>query len=219
MFLPLPAVWTLRACLSASLPLPPLRQPLLSVNLQSGINLDCPFALIALDLSSCLIAAFPCCFCSTCLPDLSLPPSSYQLIRGGSFCGEELLSWGLQPRINLHCLPPALSTVTSLTAVEAFVLEAADLVYVTSHFAVSGPHLRYLVNRRYLTLSGEWHAPLSECPPLRRLICLHHLALDSECPSLGYLFFRSLLAHCLPASGESLPQAPDLYTLPRASLL
>jgi len=54
----------------------------------------------------------------------------------GSFTGEELLSWGLSKQPSLDCLPLASSTLTTLSTVEAFVLSAQDLAFVTSHFRV-----------------------------------------------------------------------------------
>ncbi|KAK1417872.1 hypothetical protein QVD17_27006 [Tagetes erecta] len=54
-------------------------------------------------------------------------------LRPGDFCGEELLSWALLPSSNLH-LPSSTRTVTALTEVEAFALQAEDLKFVANQF-------------------------------------------------------------------------------------
>lgn len=49
------------------------------------------------------------------------------------FCGEELLTWALDPRPSI-ILPSSTRTVTVLTEVEAFALAAEDVTFVASQF-------------------------------------------------------------------------------------
>ncbi|KAM7274145.1 hypothetical protein ACFE04_028809 [Oxalis oulophora] len=54
-------------------------------------------------------------------------------LRGGDFCGEELLTWALMPTSNIN-LPLSTRTVKCLTEVEAFALRAEDLKFVSTQF-------------------------------------------------------------------------------------
>ncbi|KAL5201803.1 hypothetical protein ABZP36_036157 [Zizania latifolia] len=54
-------------------------------------------------------------------------------LRPGDFAGEELLTWALLPKTNVH-LPISTRTVRSLTEVEAFALRAEDLKFVSNQF-------------------------------------------------------------------------------------
>ncbi|KAM4083778.1 hypothetical protein ACB094_08G082300 [Castanea mollissima] len=54
-------------------------------------------------------------------------------IGSGDFCGEELLTWALDPRPNV-ILPSSTRTVKAITEVEAFALVAEDLKFVASQF-------------------------------------------------------------------------------------
>ena len=54
-------------------------------------------------------------------------------LRPGDFCGEELLTWALTPNFSPN-LPPSTRTVKALTEVEAFALQAEDLIFVASQF-------------------------------------------------------------------------------------
>ncbi|GLU11837.1 hypothetical protein SLE2022_285570 [Rubroshorea leprosula] len=51
----------------------------------------------------------------------------------GDFCGEELLTWALDPHTCI-VLPSSTRTAKAVTAVEAFSLRAEDLKFVASHF-------------------------------------------------------------------------------------
>ncbi|KAF8028059.1 hypothetical protein BT93_E0851, partial [Corymbia citriodora subsp. variegata] len=51
----------------------------------------------------------------------------------GDFCGEELLTWALDPRLSV-VLPSSTRTVKALKEVEAFSLAAEDLKFVASQF-------------------------------------------------------------------------------------
>ncbi|XP_050221002.1 cyclic nucleotide-gated ion channel 18-like [Mercurialis annua] len=54
-------------------------------------------------------------------------------LRPGDFCGEELLTWALMPNAGGH-LPSSTRTVKALSEVEAFALEAGDLIFVAQQF-------------------------------------------------------------------------------------
>lgn len=54
-------------------------------------------------------------------------------IGPGDFCGEELLTWALDPRPSI-ILPSSTRTVTALTEVEAFALVSEDVKFVASQY-------------------------------------------------------------------------------------
>ncbi|KAL2558721.1 Cyclic nucleotide-gated ion channel 1 [Forsythia ovata] len=54
-------------------------------------------------------------------------------LKGGDFCGEELLTWALDPHSSSN-LPISTRTVQALSEVEAFALVADDLKFVASQF-------------------------------------------------------------------------------------
>ncbi|KAF2321554.1 hypothetical protein GH714_000392 [Hevea brasiliensis] len=54
-------------------------------------------------------------------------------LKEGDFCGEELLTWALDPKAG-SCLPSSTRTVMAITEVEAFALEAEELKFVASQF-------------------------------------------------------------------------------------
>ncbi|GBG62662.1 hypothetical protein CBR_g31681 [Chara braunii] len=55
-------------------------------------------------------------------------------LRAGDFCGEELLTWALEPKSQHDSLPKSSRRVVILDEVEAFSLSADDLKYVASQF-------------------------------------------------------------------------------------
>lgn len=55
-------------------------------------------------------------------------------IGPGDFCGEELLTWALDPRPSVIALPSSTRTVKAISEVEAFALIAEDLKFVASQF-------------------------------------------------------------------------------------
>lgn len=55
------------------------------------------------------------------------------LLKEGDFCGEELLTWALDPKSGSN-LPSSTRTVNALTEVEAFALIADELKFVASQF-------------------------------------------------------------------------------------
>lgn len=56
-----------------------------------------------------------------------------EYLKAGDFCGEELLTWALDPHTSSN-LPISTRTVRALTEVEAFALKAEDLKFVASQF-------------------------------------------------------------------------------------
>eukprot|EP00494_Astrolonche_serrata_P013722 UN13846 len=58
------------------------------------------------------------------------------VLKGGDFCGEELLTWALDPAA-VSNLPSSTRTVKTLSEVEAFVLRADDLKFVATQFGNS----------------------------------------------------------------------------------
>lgn len=55
------------------------------------------------------------------------------LLKEGDFCGEELLTWALDPKSGVN-LPSSTRTGKALTEVEAFALTADELKFVASQF-------------------------------------------------------------------------------------
>ena len=55
------------------------------------------------------------------------------VLKAGDFCGEELLTWALDPN-NPTNLPISTRTVETISEVEAFALTADDLKFVASQF-------------------------------------------------------------------------------------
>ncbi|KAL6286080.1 hypothetical protein ACE6H2_010470 [Prunus campanulata] len=58
---------------------------------------------------------------------------STAVLKEGDFCGEELLTWALDPKASSN-LPSSTRTVKAITEVEAFALEAEELKFVASQF-------------------------------------------------------------------------------------
>ncbi|KAE8077860.1 hypothetical protein FH972_016379 [Carpinus fangiana] len=56
-----------------------------------------------------------------------------EYLKAGDFCGEELLTWALDPNTSSN-LPISTRTVQALIEVEAFALKADDLKFVASQF-------------------------------------------------------------------------------------
>eukprot|EP00252_Welwitschia_mirabilis_P026390 TRINITY_DN8669_c0_g1_i1.p1 TRINITY_DN8669_c0_g1~~TRINITY_DN8669_c0_g1_i1.p1 ORF type:complete len:249 (+),score=42.34 TRINITY_DN8669_c0_g1_i1:65-748(+) len=54
-------------------------------------------------------------------------------LKQGDFCGEELLTWALDPKAGIN-LPSSTRTVKALSEVEGFALRAEDLKFVASQF-------------------------------------------------------------------------------------
>uniref|UniRef100_A0A0E0PYM7 Cyclic nucleotide-binding domain-containing protein n=1 Tax=Oryza rufipogon TaxID=4529 RepID=A0A0E0PYM7_ORYRU len=55
------------------------------------------------------------------------------VLKGGDFCGEELLTWALDPT-SVSSLPSSTRTVKTMSEVEAFALRAEDLKFVATQF-------------------------------------------------------------------------------------
>ncbi|KAK7832566.1 putative cyclic nucleotide-gated ion channel 5 [Quercus suber] len=75
------------------------------------------------------------------------------LLKEGDFCGEELLTWALDPKAGSN-LPSSTRTVKALTEVEAFALEAEELKFV-AFIAVS---LGAFIAGRFSTPSVSTHS-------------------------------------------------------------
>lgn len=58
---------------------------------------------------------------------------NYSVLKAGDFCGEELLTWALDPNSTTN-LPISTRTVETISEVEAFALMADDLKFVASQF-------------------------------------------------------------------------------------
>ncbi|GAB2265096.1 Cyclic nucleotide-gated ion channel 1 [Dionaea muscipula] len=55
-------------------------------------------------------------------------------LKGGDFCGEELLTWALDPNSSANQLPSSTRTVKTVTEVEGFALLPDDLRFVASQY-------------------------------------------------------------------------------------
>ncbi|XP_075636131.1 protein CNGC15b-like [Castanea sativa] len=83
--------------------------------------------------------------------DRSGSSNSYR-IGSGDFCGEELLTWALDPRPNV-IFPSSTHMVKAITEVEAFALGAEDLKFVASQFRrVHGKQLKHI----FRVYSHQW---------------------------------------------------------------
>ncbi|KAK7809503.1 protein cngc15c [Quercus suber] len=77
--------------------------------------------------------------------------NSYR-IGSGDFCGEELLTWALDPRPNV-IFPSSTHMVKAITEVEAFALGAEDLKFVASQFRrLHGKKLKHI----FRVYSHQW---------------------------------------------------------------
>ena len=77
--------------------------------------------------------------------------NSYR-IGSGDFCGEELLTWALDPRPNV-IFPSSTHMVKAITEVEAFALGAEDLKFVASQFRrLHGKQLKHI----FRVYSQQW---------------------------------------------------------------
>ncbi|GAB2285115.1 hypothetical protein Dimus_019569 [Dionaea muscipula] len=66
-------------------------------------------------------------------------------IGEGGFCGEELLTWALDPRADHDSLPSSTRTIKAVSDVEAFCITAEDLKFVSLQFR--GLHSRELKHK------------------------------------------------------------------------
>ncbi|CAJ2631331.1 unnamed protein product [Trifolium pratense] len=71
-------------------------------------------------------------------------------LRSGDFCGEELLTWALDPHSSN--LPTSSRTVQTISEVEAFALMADDLKFVVSKF-------RHFMNSKQLQHTFRFYSP------------------------------------------------------------
>ncbi|GAQ78048.1 cyclic nucleotide-regulated ion channel family protein [Klebsormidium nitens] len=84
---------------------------------------------------------------------------SVALLGPGDFTGEELLTWGLSRTADRNRLPLSTASLDCVDTVEAFALEADDLMYVTSHFQqrLQSKKLRHTI-RHYSPHWRTWAA-------------------------------------------------------------
>ncbi|KAF8028424.1 hypothetical protein BT93_E1130 [Corymbia citriodora subsp. variegata] len=79
-------------------------------------------------------------------------------LKVGDFCGEELLTWALDPNSSSN-LPTSTRTVEAITEVEAFAVTAHDLKFVASQFRhLHGKHLQQHTFRFYSQHWRTWAA-------------------------------------------------------------
>ncbi|GAQ78047.1 cyclic nucleotide-gated ion channel [Klebsormidium nitens] len=85
--------------------------------------------------------------------------ASVAILGPGDFTGEELLTWGLARTVDQHRLPLSTASLECVDTVEAFALEAEDLMYVTSHFQqrLQSKKLRHTI-RHYSPHWRTWAA-------------------------------------------------------------
>ncbi|KAK3133818.1 hypothetical protein QOZ80_6AG0541490 [Eleusine coracana subsp. coracana] len=74
------------------------------------------------------------------------------VLRGGAFCGEELLTWAIDPTLT-SSLPSSTRTVKTMSEVEAFALRAEDLKFVARKF---GPLHSKLLPHTFRFYSQQW---------------------------------------------------------------
>ena len=55
-------------------------------------------------------------------------------LKAGGFCGDELLTWALDPNTSSGSLPLSTRTVQAVTDIEAFAVTADDLKFVAAQF-------------------------------------------------------------------------------------
>lgn len=129
----------------------------------------------------------------------------------GDFCGEELLTWALDPRPSKN-LPSSTRTVKTLVEVEAFALEAEDLKFVASQFrrlhSKQLQHTFRYYSHQWRTwaacfIQAAWRRyqrrKLVELPRLQEEYTLQETAatndrVGSMSPSLGATFYASRFA-------------------------
>nr|GEY13808.1 putative cyclic nucleotide-gated ion channel 7 [Tanacetum cinerariifolium] len=104
-------------------------------------------------------------------------------LKEGDFCGEELLTWALDPKAAAN-LPPSTRTVKALTEVEAFALIADEVKFITSQFRRLHSRQVQHTFRFYSQQWRTWAASFIQAAwrrySRRKLIELHRLEEDDE---------------------------------------
>ncbi|RYR44814.1 hypothetical protein Ahy_A08g041087 isoform B [Arachis hypogaea] len=79
-------------------------------------------------------------------------------LRAGDFCGEELLTWALDPNCT-PSLPISTRTVETISEVEAFALMADDLKFVASQFrrVINSKQLQHTFRQAFITMHHFIH--------------------------------------------------------------
>ncbi|KAK3130534.1 hypothetical protein QOZ80_6BG0494760 [Eleusine coracana subsp. coracana] len=87
------------------------------------------------------------------------------VLRDGAFCGEELLTWAIDPT-STSSLPSSTSTVKTMSEVEVFALRAEDLKFVATQFgplySKQLPHMFRFYSQQWRTwaacfIQAAWH--------------------------------------------------------------
>ncbi|KAK4801470.1 hypothetical protein SAY86_021957 [Trapa natans] len=85
-------------------------------------------------------------------------------LKAGDFCGEELLTWALDPNSS-SILPSSTRTVETITEVEAFALTAEDLKFVASQFRhLNSKQLQHTFRQGFIHSTGRHGQPASFKP-------------------------------------------------------
>ncbi|KAL7158256.1 hypothetical protein ABFS83_02G130200 [Erythranthe nasuta] len=104
-------------------------------------------------------------------------------LKEGDFCGEELLTWALDPK-SASNFPPSTRTVKALTEVEAFALIADELKFITSQFKRIQSRQVQQTFRFYSQQWRTWAATFIQAAwrrySRRKLAELHQSEFDSE---------------------------------------
>lgn len=104
-------------------------------------------------------------------------------LKEGDFCGEELLTWALDPKAAAN-LPPSTRTVKALTEVEAFALMADEVKFITSQFRRLHSRQVQHTFRFYSQQWRTWAASFIQAAwrrySRRKLIELHRLEEEEE---------------------------------------
>ncbi|XP_022945924.1 cyclic nucleotide-gated ion channel 1-like isoform X2 [Cucurbita moschata] len=129
------------------------------------------------------------------------------ILMAGDFCGEELLTWGLDPHSSTN-LPISTRTVRSLTEVEAFAFKPDDLkIVATQYRRLHSKQLRQIFRfysqqwrtwaACFLQAAWRWHQrkKLRECVKEEESRLKVVLAsIDERSPSLGATIYASRFA-------------------------
>ncbi|KAL4201914.1 hypothetical protein AMTRI_Chr02g218290 [Amborella trichopoda] len=130
------------------------------------------------------------------------------MLGPGNFSGDELLSWCLR-RPFVERLPPSSATLKSLETAETFVLEAADVKYVTQHFRYTFMNERVKRSARYY--SPGWRTWAAVAIQLAWRRHRHRLALTS----LSFIRPRRPLSRSTSLSEDRLRLYTALLTSPK----
>ncbi|XP_009366180.1 probable cyclic nucleotide-gated ion channel 5 isoform X1 [Pyrus x bretschneideri] len=110
------------------------------------------------------------------------------LLKEGDFCGEELLTWALDPKSGAN-LPSSTRTVKAVTEVEAFALVAEELKFVASQFRRLHSRQVQHTFRFYSQQWRTWAACFIQAAwrrySKRKILELHRKEEEAEAEALG----------------------------------